>query len=60
MDNLTNCSTISSYDIPTAFAESGKRLVGVIPGNVFTSKITGTFFSDKIKSTLEYVSQPSA
>ena len=36
--SFTIISQSSSYDIPTASASCGTRLVGVMPGSVFTSR----------------------
>ena len=44
---------------PVACAAIGKRLVSVIPGNVFISKSQNLLSLSSQKSTLEYTSQPN-
>ena len=58
-DNSIIFSHKSSYDIPTAAASCGSKLVGVIPGSVFASKQYGSFVSERIKSILEYTLSPN-
>jgi len=47
----TNKAARAANDKPAASAPSGYRLVGVIPGSVFTSRMTGSLSLGTTKST---------